>query len=42
MLGTEGDKYGCIYTEKDMSMVAKELRDQVLWLRNHRASAAGL
>jgi exo-1,4-beta-D-glucosaminidase len=33
--GQKEDNYGCICTEKDMSMVAKELRDQVLWLRNH-------
>jgi exo-1,4-beta-D-glucosaminidase len=32
---SEDDKYGCVRSEADMNLVSQELKDQVLWLRNH-------
>ena len=33
--GKSNDRYGCISTEEDMSLIAESFKDQVLWLRNH-------
>lgn len=34
-LGKEVDEFGGVKTPEDMELVAKSLRDQVIWLRNH-------
>lgn len=34
-LGSPCDEFGGIRTEADMDLIARSLRDQVLWLRNH-------
>lgn len=34
-LGSACDEYGGIKTEEQMDLIARSLRDQVLWLRNH-------
>lgn len=34
-LGSACDEYGGIKTEEQMNLIARSLRDQVLWLRNH-------
>lgn len=34
-MGCPGDDYGCICSERNISLTAESLRDQILWLRNH-------
>lgn len=34
-LGTPNDDFGGIKSEKDMDLIAKSFKDQVIWLRNH-------
>jgi exo-1,4-beta-D-glucosaminidase len=33
--GTQDDEFGCIKSPEEMDVVAKSMRDHVLWLRNH-------
>lgn len=39
-LGSSCDEFGGIKSEKDMTLIARSLNDQVLWLRNHPAIIA--
>ena len=34
-LGSPCDEFGGIKTEEDMDLIARSLKDQILWLRNH-------
>ena len=33
--GKPNDRYGCISSAEDMTLIAESFKDQVLWLRNH-------